>query len=311
MAAFIAGAAVVAVAMVVVSPAERAPPTLQEKLMMLKRYKAQALREQNNQMLDALGEPAVNGMCPGSAGDYIFQDGRCYKAHVCYLPTDIYCSKGVGACGDETTKTTCGSGADKAPCQSGVNYQAGWTLPQGCSSTCAVSVRYPWGPHARVPRRVAMPSGCSLRTDVPVRIATSHSRKFTRTCAHLRRLHNRVRRVPCLRVSCAGLSRCMCLPRASRVFRETCHLYWCTHAAIRSVNAQGRSFWNAQGAQNQRPCSGMQTPCCRMRQHCKLTAPVRVDSRTRPAAAAAFAEGLLCNSAGCVGSDNAASSCIL
>merc|ERR1719352_1483479 len=56
-AAFIAGAAVVAVAMVVVSPAERAPPTLQEKLMMLKRYKAQALREQNNQMLDALGEP--------------------------------------------------------------------------------------------------------------------------------------------------------------------------------------------------------------------------------------------------------------
>merc|ERR1719352_1443578 len=96
-AAFIAGAAVVAVAMVVVSPAERAPPTLQEKLMMLK----------------------------------------CYKAHVCYLPTDIYCSKGVGACGDDTTKTTCGSGADKAPCQSGVNYQAGWTLPQGCSSTCA------------------------------------------------------------------------------------------------------------------------------------------------------------------------------
>jgi hypothetical protein len=223
-AAFIAGAAVVAVAMVVVSPAERAPPTLQEKLMMLKRYKAQALREQNNQMLDALGEPAVNGMCPGSAGDYIFQDGRCYKAHVCYLPTDIYCSKGVGACGDDTTKTTCGSGADKAPCQSGVNYQAGWTLPQGCSSTCAVSVPCLWGPHARIPRHVAMPSGCSLRTDVPVRIATSHSRKFTRTCAHLRRLHKRVRRVPCLRVSRAGLSRCTCLARASRVFRETCDL---------------------------------------------------------------------------------------
>ena len=185
-AAFIAGAALVAVAMVVMSPAERAPPSLEEKLMMLKSYKAQALREQNNQMLDALGVPANNGRCPGSAGDFIFQDGMCYQAHVCYLPTDIYCSRGVGACGDETTKTTCGSGADKAPCQSGVNYKAGWTLPQGCSSTCAVRTLYfPWRPQVRAPprrRRALRLFPFALRKNGPVQNAIALSQIHT----HLR-----------------------------------------------------------------------------------------------------------------------------
>jgi hypothetical protein len=136
-AALIAGAALVAVAMVVTTPTTKPAPTLAEKLEMLKSYKGQPIREQHNMMLDALGAPAVNGRCPCAAGDCIFQDGMCYKARVCYLPTDIWCSKGLGQCGGDDTKQTCGSGADKSPCP--VNYEKGWSLPQGCKATCMVS----------------------------------------------------------------------------------------------------------------------------------------------------------------------------
>ena len=74
-AAFIAGAALVAVAMVVMSPAERAPPSLEEKLMMLKSYKAQALREQNNQMLDALAQ---------TQSEHCHHSSRCCRSHECH-----------------------------------------------------------------------------------------------------------------------------------------------------------------------------------------------------------------------------------
>ena len=136
-AALIAGAALIAVAMVVMTPTTKPAPTLAEKLEMLKSYKGQPIREQHNMMLDALGAPAVDGRCPCLPGECIFQDGMCYKSRVCYLPGDIWCTKGAGACGSASTKQTCGTGADKTPCQ--VNYESGWTLPQGCKATCMVS----------------------------------------------------------------------------------------------------------------------------------------------------------------------------
>ncbi len=125
--------------MVVMTPTTKPAPTLAEKLEMLKSYKGQHLREQNNMMLDALGVPAVDGRCPPpcQAGDCIMQDGLCYKARVCSVPNDIWCSKGVGQCGSADTKQTCGSGADKTPCP--INYEKGWVLPQGCKATCMVS----------------------------------------------------------------------------------------------------------------------------------------------------------------------------
>ena len=75
-AAFIAGAALVAVAMVVMSPAERAPPSLEEKLMMLKSYKAQ---------LSILSGPKYDFNLSGAArrpgvklNQHVFDFGQCF-----------------------------------------------------------------------------------------------------------------------------------------------------------------------------------------------------------------------------------------
>ena len=54
------------------------------------------------------------------------------KKKVCYLPSMIYCKYGPDRC--EQPKRLPGS-------EAGVNYKAGWALPIGCISTCAVSAK--------------------------------------------------------------------------------------------------------------------------------------------------------------------------
>jgi len=62
----------------------------------------------------------------------VFPLMHCYidsARHVCYLPSEIWCTKGPDACAMPKRKP--GS-------EAGVNYKDGWSLPQGCSSTCEV-----------------------------------------------------------------------------------------------------------------------------------------------------------------------------
>ena len=84
-AAFIAGAALVATVMVMSDPASplENEHTLAQKLSMLKHVKghnaAYAHKNYYLQSLDTLCETKVqdNGQCPGEAAEYIFQDGCC------------------------------------------------------------------------------------------------------------------------------------------------------------------------------------------------------------------------------------------
>ena len=129
MAAFIAGAALVATVLVITDSGSRpAQHTLAEKKAMINHIAQKAHNKFFSQALDTECPVAVkpNGMCPGAPAEYIEQDGCCYKSRVCTLPTDIWCSKAGGCQGP---KRLPGS-------EAGVNYEQGWAKPQGCRACC-------------------------------------------------------------------------------------------------------------------------------------------------------------------------------
>lgn len=152
-AAFIAGAALVAMVVVVSDPnsSSLAEHSLAAKKAMLK-HMMHATAHKNHflQGLDVVCEmkPSASGDCGSDSKGVpnIFQDGCCYPgSRVCELPTDIWCPKGTTPAERSTGVSATGvvlCAQPKKPAVGqrgydlGVNLKNGWSLPQGCTSTC-------------------------------------------------------------------------------------------------------------------------------------------------------------------------------